>query len=352
MAVVWMCGFESGLPRSAYTASGWAGSMLQIYPDSSVTMQPASGHGGGRYSLSSSAYQDNYWGVDGTQSTGWPAGYNEFVFHFAYYAPGQYGSYGAQRLFSCYPVGGAEVVQLQWTSDTSTSSTLSFYVNGSLEATSTSTFAVGSWRRFVLAAKGSTGDYTVYVDGVAAITVVGGTTFATAPDSFYISPCGRNGGANYMDHLVLASSVSSDLALLLGDIYIQGLRPNGDDTDGSWVRSDNGTQTDIYQMIDDNGTSDYIETTTDPDTFKVAVEDRADINAAWAPAQVHAVQALHFASAAGAVTQAESKIEVAGTTTTGSAVTIGAVSKMVWQLETWTDTAAALDTIKIGLTVD
>ena len=359
MAVVWMCGFESGLDRDSYAASGWnVGSCHNDTPRyGAAVMQPASGFGGGRYGAGYVNWNFNYMGPRYNATNGIGGPYPEFVWHMAYNRTGNCGGHSSARLFSGHATpANTEQIKVLWTPDNNSTPTLALYINGVLEATSTTTFPGGTgWHRLVITADGINGNYVVYVDGTPEITVTGGTAFSVPAgiDAVLFGAMPRDGHWSYIDHLVLFDNITADSPTAFGEIYIQGLLPNADDTDGAWVRSDNSTQTDIYEMIDDNSAVDYIQTTTNPDEFRVGVESRADIDAAWAPAAVHAVQTLNLPKASGSITQGEAKVEIAATTYTGPANALSTVSTHQWHLEEWPGgaTVADLDTIKVGLKV-
>jgi hypothetical protein len=110
------------------------------------------------------------------------------------------------------------------------------------------------------------------------------------------------------------SNPANDLALALGDIFIQSLQPNADVTDGAWLNvngPNDGTNTDLFNNIDDGSAlTDFIETTTSPDEYEVGHEERADINVAWAPSEVHYIQTIQIARASGAISSGRTEVTV------------------------------------------
>jgi hypothetical protein len=74
---------------------------------------------------------------------------------------------------------------------------------------------------------------------------------------------------------------TNDLALALGDIYIQGLLPTRDIVDGAFLNNggpNDGTNVDLYANINDaQNLTDFIETTSSPDANEFGHEVRADI---------------------------------------------------------------------------
>jgi hypothetical protein len=107
---------------------------------------------------------------------------------------------------------------------------------------------------------------------------------------------------------------TNDLALALGDIYIQGLAPDADITKGSWLNvngPNNGTNDNLHENVDDGSNlTDFIETSTSPDTVTFGHEDRTVVNPAWAPSEVHAMQSLQFMRGSGAITSARITAEI------------------------------------------
>ncbi|MDB4278136.1 hypothetical protein N9917_00900, partial [Deltaproteobacteria bacterium] len=108
---------------------------------------------------------------------------------------------------------------------------------------------------------------------------------------------------------------TNDLALALGDIYIQGLLPNADVVDGAFLNvngANPGTNTDLYANIDDaSDLTDFIETVTSPDANEFGHETRGDINGSSATGTMTVSGAPN----------AGDQVEVAGTTLTAAGVT-------------------------------
>jgi hypothetical protein len=151
---------------------------------------------------------------------------------------------------------------------------------------------------------------------------------------------------------------TGDLALALGQIFIQGQKPNGDVIDGAYLNkngANDGTNTDMYLNIDDaTNLTDFIETVTTPDANEFAHEDRADINAGWLPSEVHAVQSLQISRGSGAITEGRTTIDIPSLgKTTSPAAPVSTAGKIQTQLRNWraANTTTDLDGIKSGYEV-
>jgi hypothetical protein len=75
---------------------------------------------------------------------------------------------------------------------------------------------------------------------------------------------------------------TNDLALALGQIFIQGLLPNRDDSDGNWLNVNglnDGTNVDLFNNVNDGtNLTDFIETTTLGDAHDFQHEVRGSIS--------------------------------------------------------------------------
>jgi hypothetical protein len=81
---------------------------------------------------------------------------------------------------------------------------------------------------------------------------------------------------------------TTDKALALGDIYIQGLKPDADVVDGAFLNKNgpnDGTNVDLFANIDDaTNLTDFIETTTSPDANEFAHQNRGNVSGTTATA--------------------------------------------------------------------
>jgi hypothetical protein len=151
---------------------------------------------------------------------------------------------------------------------------------------------------------------------------------------------------------------SNDLALALGDIFIQGLLPNADVVDGSFLNVNgvnDGTNTDMYANINDgDNLTDFIETTTSPDAAEFDHEARSDINPLWAPSVVHAVQTVQVARASGAISAGRTTIDIPSLgKTTSDSENLSVAGTLVPSLRKWRtgNPTTDLDGIKTGIEV-
>jgi hypothetical protein len=156
---------------------------------------------------------------------------------------------------------------------------------------------------------------------------------------------------------------TTDLALALGDIFIQGLLPNGPSPGPSpggtgflnVNGANDGTATDLYANVNDGqNLTDFIETVTSPDSVEFDNEDRADINAGWAPSQVHAVQVIQIARGSGAISEGRNTTEIPSLgKVTSDTIPLSAAGKMVSTLREWRtgNITTDVDGIKTGFEV-
>jgi len=166
------------------------------------------------------------------------------------------------------------------------SASLELYVNTTgttmeLVGSTSTALAAGTWYWIALKVD-ATGavDATLYIDGVEELQ---GT--ATSGGGYTGETLWFNGACDAGHYILVDSVIVYDSLTDPGEVdhFIQGLRPNADNTDGSFSPS---SGSDIYAVIDDGSSTDYAESTTDPDTVLVDVESRADIDAGWDPPTV------------------------------------------------------------------
>lgn len=367
MAVAWMWGWELGTTPLMYQNGGWTvtGNVDVAFND---PFQPAGGFGGGRFTLLCRDQVFNNGGRVFTPTSGDNAipVHTSGILHTGYKRVGNTAQDEGGALLKWMTSGGTvQVMSLRHTATTSAISPIGLYVNGTLLGTSTTTYTdTQPYHRIVIVYDGAAGDYDVYIDGVLEISVSGSPeTFANV-DAFQfwggqrgIFGSGPTQSGGRHDHIVYFDDTVGDLAQALGEIFIQGLLPNADSIDGSWLNvngPNDGTNTDLHANIDDGqNLTDFIETTTTPDAVEVAHEDRADIDPGWAPSNVLYVQALQIARASGAISSGQVTIDSAGIAKhTSAAKTLGAAGVIVNELIAWTGNATTdLDDLRTGLEV-
>lgn len=368
MPARWMWGWELGVDLLTYQNSGWAtsGDANIVMPDTNPH-QPATGYGGGRYNFRGGAQSFGNAGRIRTPTTGENSigTHSTFIFHDAYRRVGITGSNGVGDQYGAFLrffTGTTEVIRLVHVGSNVDTCAMALYVNGNLQATTTTTYTGSQpYHRIVLDIDGVNGDYDVYVDGILEISIPGSLDTFASIDSVEFLPGSNanegvspNGGSH--DHCVLFDS-PADLALALGDIYIQGLLPNNDNVDGSWLNVggvNDGTNVDMYANINDGSNlTDFIETQVSPDANEFQHEDRADIDPAWAPSQVHYVQSIQVARGSGAITAGRITIDNPAMVQHVSAnKTLIATGKMLNELIPWTGNATTdLDGLLTGFEV-
>lgn len=149
------------------------------------------------------------------------------------------------------------------------------------------------------------------------------------------------------------SDPTNDLNLALGQVFIQGFKPNADVTVGSWDTQPTPGQP-LYNNINDGSAlTDFIETTTTPDAYVVGHESRADIDPAFAPSQVHAVQTIQISRASGAITSGRTTVDVPSVgEMIGDSKSLSAAGIMVNDLYEWRGNVTTdIDNMESGLEV-
>lgn len=356
MAVVWMTGAEDRQSRAELMNAGWVMENGSNTGDHAAPHQTAAGYGGGAYSYYCDGNNQGFQipasaesgGIDGIGLTG-------FIAHFSMLW--EWTTSTEKRIWGVSAGGLApwtDGIYINWSGWSLTNPAIRLYINGSLIATSTATFSLsqtaGSHRHFVLDVDDvSTPGQTrvkVYVDGVEIID-------SGASASHNISAIvDIQFGAGYRsstDHLVIwdRTDAVADLATALANVYIQGLYPDGDSADGAWTRSDTGTNTDLYAVLTDPSVAS-VDTSTDPDTLEITVQDKADVDALWSPT-VLAVQTTAQVLGGGGITTVTVDHELDGSSSSSAAKTLNAAYGTFRHI---TDGSVAdLDTVKAGITV-
>lgn len=363
MPARWMWGWELGVDELTYSNTGWAlgfaGRQDMAYAD---PFQPATGYGGGRYCMASGTQAFSANGSARTPSTG-PNSlgtHSAFIFHDAYKRVGTTWSNSTDAFLQFFSGTSTEVVRLGHVSPNANVSAMILYVNGNPQGTTTTTYTgTQPYHRIVMDIDGINGNYDVYVDGVLEISVTGSSdTFASIDSVAFLPGANQNlstGGGRH-DHAVLFDS-PADLALAMGDIFIQGLKPDADSVDGSWLNVggvNDGTNVAMYANINDGGDlTVFIETTTSPDANEFDHEGRADIDPAWAPSSVHYAQSIQVARGSGAISAGRVTITQGSQPKTTSAnKALVASGKMLNELVPWTGNFTTdLDALKTGFEV-
>jgi hypothetical protein len=160
----------------------------------------------------------------------------------------------------------------------------------------------------------------VYAEPDAQIGTGGGLQIiaklvGTTPNSYVLSDTLPEGWPTTPTTLGAVSpgdlDETNDLALALGDIFIQSLQPNADATTGSWDTQPTPGQPLWSNVNDGSDLTNFIETATSPDLHTLDHEDRTDI---------YSVNATGTMTVSGTV-QAGDQVELNGTTITAAGTT-------------------------------
>lgn len=309
MALVYMQGWEVRPGTDALAR--WTISGVVQANQTSVTFQHPDGYGGGDTALlcSSGAYLE---------------------------APSEFSLVGTGQIQSAVQAGstwqegmtilavvddnGDDIVELR-AADTDLNTRIAVLHNGVTQDTTSHRLAADSWHRITMRFySGGTMLIGTYVDGqmVSDVEVTRMTT--NTATGIRWGGAGHNG--IYHDHTTCWEGATSSPRGFdnfdedaLRQVWIQGLRPNADNVDGSFTAS---SGPDLYPMLTDASDGDYAETTTDPDALQVDLQNRADVNASWDPivlgVQIQGAGRGHGTLDKCAVTMELSSTLVAGTT--------------------------------------
>jgi hypothetical protein len=339
MALFWAWGFEINRDETWYNACGWAsvGALPTSGTNNADNHQPLAGNGGGgSYCLFVDA-NTNQAGLDtpdiGNVTAGGVCMSVKLSIHPTTDTQLFYLKNGGTAL--CY-------IQIESTGQ------IAIYSDGGLLATSTVTIDEGIWMKMALKYErnSSTGSMDVLINGTSVVSFAGDT--GSTQDWNKLSFTGRRNMDPYFDHVCAFNSLSDDFTK---NYFIQGLAPNGDDTDGSFTK-DTGGNTDLYQAVDTYG-SDYALTSTDPDTCKFTAEDRSDINASWAPANLHGVTVIASAKGDGTLINGNVVLEHGASTEHGTSDSVGTEDNLIFHFysdspDTSAWVAADIDDLKPG----
>ena len=119
----------------------------------------------------------------------------------------------------------------------------------------------------------------LYVNGTAVLgtlsSMLGGAGGPTSINNIQLHSGARTSGTHYgyWGDIVLFSDLAVEN---VGEIWVSYFEPNADSVDGSYSPS---TGTDHYAVLDDASVATYVESSTDPDSFRVGMEERADRDA-------------------------------------------------------------------------
>lgn len=166
---------------------------------------------------------------------------------------------------------GDDLVELR-AADSTDSTRIAVLHNGLTIDTTAAELSVGEWHRLTARyTSGTAMTLQVYVAGQLVSTA--GTTRTTTNEAVGIRWGGASGTTLYHDHST--AWTGTDEAALRAT-WVQGLRPSGDNDDGSFTRSSGSG--DLFPMLLAANDGDSAETTTDPDALQMFMENRADVD--------------------------------------------------------------------------
>ncbi|MGB1142677.1 MAG: hypothetical protein ACPG1A_17385, partial [Halioglobus sp.] len=224
---------------------------------------------------------------------------------------------------------GDDIIELR-AADTSEESRIAVLHNGVTQDTTSQRLSVGEWYRITMRFySGGTMLLGTYVDGQLVSDVQ--VTRMTQNTATGI----RWGGASYTnlyhDHTTCWEGATSSPrsfdnfdSAALREVWIQGLRPSGDNTDGGFTPTTPG---DLYPMLTYADDSNSCETTTDPDALQVQMENRSVVDPSWDPI-IQGVQVQGAGRGHGTLDKAAVTMELSGTLVAGTTLTISGTHGM------------------------
>ena len=362
MALAWAWGWEIGAEVGLYNGD-WACSSTSTAQidtaNTDTTRQPTDGYGGGSYCLKIERDETIASPVifgDGEVTKGactWtfknPAG--------AEFGDGYY--FGA--LFN---TNGHILFGVRMQDDNVTSDSIELYALDNLEqldliVTSTTQVGLDEWHRVTIRWDSSTTPPTgyLYIDGnlEGSGQPSGNPDTGTTPCVVrWAAACWYNNDYTYHDHTYIHTDTDNDN--FTEELFIQGLKLTGDDQDGTWARSDNDSQTNLYQNLTGSTNDVYVTSSDYPASNLFTLQDRSAINASWNPT-IRGVNVIAMMSGSGEIDVGASVMNLSANTVTGSTDILDSTLRFVTGSFRTTDPAGAtwtgsnLDSLKIGVYV-
>jgi len=293
MALVWSWGWEIDAAKEKYQDAGWnrtfgdAASSTN-YADSA---QPLIGYGGGSRCL-----RLGYNGVNKLFSpadivsvdNGWLVGY---------WKPGitANAAVPAQTPVLSLMSGTTEIIGCS-VDDMK----FQLRISGSEDSETSLLWSVGRWYRLGIKfdTRGSTWGAELYVNSVPLLSGTVAAAGSIIGNQIIWESTGYGSGdrRHYFDHTFVFDSISDS-----GNdaLYIQGLRPDADVTDGDWRRSDNDSQTNLYEVltgsIDDPAPTNYAKLTgSATSSLVVGMQNTSVVDAGYLPTSVKSLHQIAF----------------------------------------------------------
>lgn len=318
MALVWAWGWEIDAVKEKYQDAGWSwtlvdGNSSTNYADSA---QPLIGYGGGSRCLRLGYNGQNVISSSAdivSVDNGWLVGYWKAD-------SGATGTSPIETSILSLMSGTTEIIGCSVDDNK-----FQLRISGSEDSETSLTWSVSRWYRLGIKfdTRGSTWGAELYVNSVPLLSgTVGAAGSITGNQIIWESTAYSFSGdrSHFFDHTFVFDSISDS-----GNdaLYIQGLRPNADNSDGDWKRSDNGTNIDLYEVltgsIDEPTPTNWAAlsgTATSEMVFDM--ENTSDINAGYLPASIKTVHQIAFHRGDGSYISASGSIDLV----TGSGVAI------------------------------
>ena len=314
MGIKWNWGWEIDAVKEKYQDAGWSYTITDTASGStnfSDSSQPLIGYGGGAKCLRLGSSGSNLI----TTPTGTISANNGWIICDWKAGDGVTGTNPTSTSIFSLMSGTSELIGCSVDSNK-----FQLRISGSQNAETTLTWQADRWYRIgtKFDINGPIWGAELYINSVQALS---GTTSSAGPRTansirWTSTASGSSGDiSHYFDHTFLYDSIADSGNTAL---FIQGLRPDGDVATGSWVRSDTGTSTNIFQVLTGSITS---PTPTNwaalsgavSSSLQVNMQNTTDINAGYSPSGIVSVHQIAFHRGDGDYTSATGSIFVSGT---------------------------------------
>jgi hypothetical protein len=359
MALAWAWGWEIGAASALYNGDWALSSTTTSEVDTAHTglgtLQPIGGVGGGTHCLR--LERDNSVTTpvifsDGQVTKG------AFTTTFQLGAGDLFGD--SQFTISLLDDGGSALYGWRMQTDNVTVDAIELLsrdntFNYDVVATSATEVGRGEWHRVTLRWDATTTPPTVYlyIDGdLEGQGQASGTPSKVTPCSVkFATATNQNGDYTFHDHAYIHSDTDTDN--FTEALFIQGLKLTADDQDGTWARSDDDSQTNLFMNLTGSSNDVFITSSNYPDSNLFAIEDRSNIGANFNPT-IRGVNVIGMMSGSGEIDRGTGVMNLGTDTITGSLKVLDSTLRFVTGTMRTTDPAGAawtgsnLDSLKIG----
>ncbi len=295
MALVWSWGWEIDAAKEKYQDAGWSWTLGDTsgsstnYADSA---QPLIGFGGGSRCLRLGYNAQNILSSSAdivSVDNGWLVGYWKADSGATSTSP-------IETSILSLVSGTTEIIGCSVDDNK-----FQLRISGSEDSETSFVWSVSRWYRLGIKfdTRGSTWGAELYVNSVPLLSGTVGAAGSIIGNQIIWESTAYSGGGDrghFFDHTFVFDSISDS-----GNdaLYIQGLRPDADVTDGDWRRSDNDSQTNLYEVltgsIDDPTPINYAKLTGSvTSNLIVGMQNTVDVDPEYLPTSVKSLHQIAF----------------------------------------------------------